>query len=195
MIDKKVILIDGDLRRSKLHKTFKVKNINGLSTYLSNQANLEEIIVKTGFENVDFIPAGISPPNPAELLFSDRMANLLDELRGRYDFILIDTAPIGLVSDAISLVRLSDVKIFVLRAGVSGYNAATIPERVSKEYGLSNVVIVLNSYTEDPLHSRYYSTNYSSGYGGGYYYTTYGSKSSEYYTDEGRSSKWWKFWN
>lgn len=192
LINKKVVVIDGDLRKSKLHHTFKLKNDWGLTSYLSNQCEVDKIIHQTHVENLSFIPAGPMPPNPSELLYSERMRQLMKELKERFDYVLVDTAPIGLVSDAIPLVRTSDINIFVLRSGVSSYNAASIPERVSKEFGLNNSVIVLNGFSNDPLHSRIYSNNKKGSYGSGqYYYTdysTYGNKSYGYYTDGSEDS-------
>lgn len=187
LINKKVVVIDGDLRKSKLHHTFRLKNDWGLTSYLTNQCDVDKIVHATHVENLYFIPAGPMPPNPSELLYSDRMRQLMGELKERFDYVLVDTAPIGLVSDAIPLVRTSDVNIFVLRSGVSSFNAASIPERVSKEFGLNNSVIVLNGFTNDALHSRIYSNHKKGSYGSGqYYYTdysTYGNKSYGYYTE------------
>ena len=192
LINKKVVVIDGDLRKSKLHHTFKLKNDWGLTSYLSNQCDVKKIIHQTHVENLSFIPAGPMPPNPSELLYSERMRQLMKELKERFDYVLVDTAPIGLVSDAIPLVRTSDINIFVLRSGVSTYNAASIPERVSIEFGLNNSVIVLNGFSNDPLHSRIYSNNKKGSYGSGQYYYTdysaYGNKSYGYYTDGSEDS-------
>lgn len=187
LINKRVVVIDGDLRKSKLHHTFRLKNDWGLTSYLTNQCDVDKIVHATHVENLFFIPAGPMPPNPSELLYSERMRQLMAELKDRFDYVLVDTAPIGLVSDAIPLVRTSDVNIFVLRSGVSSFNAASIPERVSKEFGLNNSVIVLNGFTNDALHSRIYSNHKKGSYGSGqYYYTdysTYGNKSYGYYTE------------
>ena len=195
LIDKKVIIIAADLRRSKLHRTFNTVNLKGLSSYLSNQAELSEVMFHTEIENLTFIPAGPVPPNPSELLYSDKMNALLEELTKTYDFVIVDSAPIGLVSDAIPLIRLADVNLFVIRSGVSRYQAASIPERLSKEFELSNIVIVLNAFDNEILHSRYYSTNYaSSNYGNYYYYADYAdSYGGGYYTDDDKKP-WWKFW-
>jgi capsular exopolysaccharide synthesis family protein len=187
LINKRVVVIDGDLRKSKLHHTFRLKNDWGLTSYLTNQCEVDKIVHATHVENLFFIPAGPMPPNPSELLYSERMRQLMAELKERFDYVLVDTAPIGLVSDAIPLVRTSDVNIFVLRSGVSSFNAASIPERVSKEFALNNSVIVLNGFTNDALHSRIYSNHKKGSYGSGqYYYTdysTYGNKSYGYYTE------------
>lgn len=196
LIDKKVIVIAADLRRSKLQHTFKVSNLKGLSSYLSNQAELSEITFGTEVENLTFIPAGPVPPNPSELLYSDKMKNLLEDLTKTYDFVIVDSAPVGLVSDAIPLIRMADVNLFVVRSGVSRYQAASVPERLSKEFNLNNIAIILNAFDNDILHSRYYTTNYSGSYYANYYYysdysnTGYGSG---YYSDE-PNKKWWEFW-
>jgi tyrosine-protein kinase Etk/Wzc len=192
LIDKKVILIGADLRRSKLHKTFGVPNDVGLSSYLSRQSVIDDIIIKTGQENLDLITSGPVPPNPSELLHSQRMDELIKDLKTKYDVIMIDTAPIGLVSDAIPLIRVSDINIFVIRSGKSKYYAATIPQRIAQEYHLDNTVIVLNAFAEDLLHSRYYTTRFTGeNYGKYYYYSDYsGYESSGYYIEHDKK-KWW----
>ncbi|WP_224746227.1 GumC family protein [Mucilaginibacter glaciei] len=195
LIDKKVILIAADLRRSKLHRTFKVPNDIGLSNYLSHQNELDDVILNSSQTNFDFIVSGPVPPNPSELLHTQRMKDLIDELCTRYDIVMLDTAPIGLVSDAIPVIRLSDINIFVIRSGKSKFNAATIPQRIAHEYNLDNTVIVLNAYAEDILHSRYYTTKFTgSNYGSSYYYYSdySGYEASGYYTDE-EKEKWWNF--
>lgn len=193
LIDKKVVLVAADLRRSKLHKTFHVSNDTGLSKYLSNQATLDEIILHTSQNSLDFIPSGPVPPNPSELLHTEKMKELVNILRSRYDIVMIDTAPVGLVSDSIPLIRLSDVNVFVIRSGKSKYYAATIPQRIDNEYNLGNSVIILNAFEEDVLHSRYYTTRFTSGSYGGryYYYSDYsGYENSGYYMDSNKK-KWW----
>jgi len=193
LIDKKVILIAADLRRSKIHKTFNTLNDKGLSNYLANQCTPDDIICHSQQENLDYIVSGPIPPNPSELLHSARMVNLIEGLKLKYDIIMIDTAPIGLVSDAIPLIRMCDINVFVIRSGRSKFYAATVPQRIAQEYHLDNTVIILNAYAEDLLHSRYYTTkftgeNYGSRY---YYYSDYtGYESSGYYVDSERR-KWW----
>lgn len=194
LIDKKVILIAADLRKSKLHKAFGSNNKVGLSTYLSGQAELGDVIVHDDVHNIDFMPSGPVPPNPSELLHSERMKELLTTLTPKYDYVLVDTAPVGLVSDAIPLIRQSDVNLFVIRSGKSQFRAAAIPERLSREYGLSNLAIVLNAFGDDALHANYYTTDYSRGGGNStYYYSDYsGYAGSGYYDNDPK--KWWEFW-
>ncbi len=193
LIDKRVILIAADLRRSKLHNTFNTPNDKGLSTYLSNQNTTDDIIINIKNNYFDFIPSGPVPPNPSELLHSHKMQELIEQLRTRYDIVMIDTAPIGLVSDSIPLIRNSDINIFVIRSGKSKYYAATIPQRIASEYQLNNTVIILNAFEEDLLHSRYYTTKFAGdSYGSGYYYYSdySGYSGSGYYVDDDKK-KWW----
>ncbi|MDN3584396.1 GumC family protein [Mucilaginibacter flavus] len=197
LIDKKVIIIGADLRRSKLHKTFQVSNDMGLSNYLANQCSAEDIIMHSSQDNLDFIPSGPVPPNPSELLHSARVGKLIDFLKKDYEIIMIDTAPIGLVSDSIPLIRLSDINVFVIRSGKSKFYSASVPNRIAQEYHLENTVIVLNAYSEDLLHSRYYTTKFTGeSYGSKYYYYSdySGYESSGYYVDE-KKKKWWDFRN
>jgi tyrosine-protein kinase Etk/Wzc len=193
LIDKKIVLIAADLRRSRLHKTFHVPNDKGLSNYLANQCDVDDIIRPTGQPNLDIIISGPVPPNPSELLHSERMNTLITELKTRYDIIMIDTAPIGLVSDAIPLIRMSDINIFVIRSGKSKFYAATVPQRIANEYHLDNTVIILNAFAEDLLHSRYYTTKFTGENPGThyYYYSDYsGYEGSDYYVDK-KEFKWW----
>ncbi len=193
LIDKKIVLIAADLRRSRLHKTFRVSNDKGLSNYLANQCDLDDIIIENIQPNLDIIVSGPVPPNPSELLHSSRMKTLMTDLKKRYDIIMVDTAPIGLVSDAIPLIRMSDINIFVIRSGKSKFYAATVPQRIANEYHLDNTVIILNAFSEDLLHSRYYTTKFTSEYHGThyYYYSDYsGYEGSDYYIDK-KEYKWW----
>jgi tyrosine-protein kinase Etk/Wzc len=195
LIDKKIILIAADLRRSRLHKTFHMPNDRGLSNYLANQCSTDDVIRHTGQENLDIILSGPVPPNPSELLHTNRMKVLIEDLKKRYDIIMIDTAPIGLVSDAIPLIRMSDINIFVIRSGKSKFYAATVPQRIANEYHLDNTVIILNAFAEDLLHSRYYTTKFTGENHGThyYYYSDYsGYEGSDYYVDK-KEYKWWDF--
>lgn len=193
LIDKKIVLIAADLRRSRLHKTFHVPNDKGLSNYLANQCNTGDIIRQSNQENLDIIISGPVPPNPSELLHTDRMKMLIADLKTMYDIIMIDTAPIGLVSDAIPLIRMSDINIFVIRSGKSKFYSASVPQRIANEYHLDNTVIILNAFAEDLLHSRYYTTKFTGENHGThyYYYSDYsGYEGSDYYVDK-KKYKWW----
>jgi capsular exopolysaccharide synthesis family protein len=116
-LEGKVLVIDGDLRKSRMHKVFKVKNVVGLSGYLTGKISFEDAIQKTAVENVWLIPAGPHPPNPAELLNSKRMKELMRLVKERFDVVLIDTPPVLAVIDPVIISSLSDSTIVVVRAG------------------------------------------------------------------------------
>lgn len=156
LIDKKVLLIAADLRKSRLHFTFNLSNETGLSSYLMGKASQDDIIYPTEVKDFHIIPAGPTPPNPSELLHSFRMKELIAELRSQYDYVIIDSAPIGLVSDAMPVIRQSDINLFIIRAGVSRYSAALIPDALTREFGLTNVGIILNAYDNNLLYSDCY---------------------------------------
>jgi tyrosine-protein kinase Etk/Wzc len=185
MIDKKVIVIAADLRKSKLHYAFSAKNDIGLSNYLSGQTNLNDIII-SNTRNLYFIPGGPIPPNPAELLYSEKMVSLITILKKEYDYIIIDSAPVGLVSDAIPLLKIADINLFVIRAGFSRYHAATDPEKLSTNHNLSNFQIILNAYNYDTLHSPYYNYNNSISP----YYADINDKTQDYFDKESKK-RWW----
>lgn len=186
LIDKKILLIGADLRRPKLHKTFGMPNSMGLSNYLVNKCSIDDIIQESDTKNLDFISSGPIPPNPSELLHLERMTELIGQLRERYDVILIDTAPVGLVSDSVPLVRLSDINLFVIRYGKSKYSAITLPERLAKEYNLNNLFIVLNAFEKNLLHAGLHKNNGSFSSDAHYDY-----ENSGYYLDEVEKLKWW----
>ena len=110
----KVLLIDADMRKASVHKYLGIKNVSGLSNVLSGFVNLNEVIKKTthGF---DCMTAGPIPPNPAELLLSEATSELLDTLSEYYDFIIIDTPPVAVVSDALALVDKVDGTVIAIR--------------------------------------------------------------------------------
>lgn len=110
-----VILIDCDMRRSKVHKCLQLTNIIGISNYLSNMVELDEIIKDTNVPNLKVITSGVTPPNPAELISGDKMKELLEETEKMADYIIIDTPPICIVSDALPLSKLCDGIILIVR--------------------------------------------------------------------------------
>lgn len=109
----RVLLIDCDLRKSRIHEFFDLDNENGLSNYLSNVLELDECLKATHIENLCVIPAGTTPPNPAELLMSPKFIKIFEIFENTFDYIIIDTAPICVVSDALPLSKLCDGVILV----------------------------------------------------------------------------------
>jgi len=116
-LSKKVLLIDSDLRRPRLHRVFKVRNTSGLSGYLTGKVSFEEAIQKTSVENIWILPSGLIPPYPAELLNSKKMKEMLGEVRERFDIILLDTTPVLGVIDAVIVSSIVDSAVLVIKAG------------------------------------------------------------------------------
>ncbi len=157
MMQKKVLLIATDMRKSRLHQCFGLSNVDGLSKYLSGQCDLHQIIKKTQMANFDFIPSGPVPPNPSELLLHPRMELLLNGFRNTYDFIILDSAPVGIVADGKPLINLSDINLFILRYGVSRQESILSPAALQKQFGLSNFAIILNDYEDDRFRNDLYN--------------------------------------
>jgi succinoglycan biosynthesis transport protein ExoP len=116
-LEGKVLLIDADLRKPRLHKVFQTRNMVGLSGYLTGKLAFDEPILKTSIERIWIIPSGPHPPNPAELLNSKRMRDLLVKVKDRFDTILIDTPPVLAVIDPVIVSSLADCTVFVVQAG------------------------------------------------------------------------------
>jgi tyrosine-protein kinase Etk/Wzc len=163
LIDKKVCMIATDLRKSALHIDLSISNHYGLSNYLSGQQTISKICHKTFINNLSFIPSGPVPPNPSELLQHTRMEELVTELKKTYDYILLDSAPVGLVSDTVPLLKISDINLFILRYGISKKYSATLPEKLLKEFTLPNISLILNGFEKDHFQQEYYNLpdNYS----------------------------------
>ncbi|MFQ6037878.1 MAG: GumC family protein [Candidatus Aminicenantales bacterium] len=116
-LEKKVLLVDSDIRKPRLHRIFKVGNIGGLSGYLAGKVDLEKAIVKTMVNHVWLMPSGPIPPNPSELLDSARMKQMLKEVRKAFDVVLLDTPPVLASIDAVILSTLVESTVLVIKAG------------------------------------------------------------------------------
>jgi capsular exopolysaccharide synthesis family protein len=116
-LEGKVLLVDADLRKPRLHKVFNLRNIAGLSSYLAGKNSFDEVVQKTSIDNVWTIASGPHPPNPAELLNSRRMKELLAAARERFSVVLLDTPPVLAVIDPVIVSSLADATVFVVRAG------------------------------------------------------------------------------
>jgi capsular exopolysaccharide synthesis family protein len=158
MSRKKAILLDLDMRKAKRATPFQTTNHQmGVSTVLIGKYNLEECIVPTGLENFDYIPAGPQPPNPSELLMNHQFDNILEHLKTRYDFIIIDTPPIGLVTDGIMAMKKADVSIYVVRANYSKKDFLNNLIRVKNIHKLGNMSIAFNAM---PTSQKMYGYGY-----------------------------------
>jgi len=156
----KTILIDCDLRRPTLHIKLKEENTRGLSNYMIKKASVEEIIRNTSITNLDFISAGPVIPNPSELMESGVLDNLINHLKTNYDFIVIDTTPVGIVADAILMMKYASKVLMVIR---NNYTRKDIFANVLsnlKSNKLTNFDIIYNDLNLHKSSYRHYSNYY-----------------------------------
>jgi capsular exopolysaccharide synthesis family protein len=140
----RVIIVALDLRKSQLNIDFGIDNGKGVSTYLSGQSSMDEIIHTTKVTNLDFISSGPVPPNPAELISKPECGRLIAELKHRYDYVIIDTPPIGIVADALLIMKHSDINIFILRQNYSRKENLKVLNEYQRKDALKNVSILFN---------------------------------------------------
>jgi tyrosine-protein kinase Etk/Wzc len=173
LMGKRTILVEFDLRKPKISSQLKISQEKGITTWLISKDSLHDIIKKSSYENLDIIPSGPIPPNPAELIASSRTTDLIEELRTRYDYIILDSAPIGTVSDSMTLATLADTTLILVRHGktiapILSNTIAGIMER-----GIKSISIIMNDIRHDSRKYRYgYRNSYR--YGVNYvYHNTY----------------------
>ena len=156
---KKVLLIGMDIRNPRLDEYFTLPN-KGFTNYLSSKdLKIEDLIIKQpGFEDFYILPAGLIPPNPAELLMNKKVEILFKELKAQYDYIFVDTAPVSLVTDTLLIAKHADCFIYVARANFLEKRMLDIPNALYKEQKLPNMCLLLND------------TDSTKGYGYGYGY-------------------------
>lgn len=177
--DQRVLLIDGDLRKPKIHQYFSFSNAPGLTNYLGasisgkRKADLFSVIHPTEYENLSVLCSGSIPPNPAELLGSELMSEFLNDISSDYDYIIIDTPPINVVSDSLPVIRESDGVVLVVRQ-----NQTTHPDLQKTlsalEFIDAKILGFVVNFAESKA-SKYggkysYKYGYSYGYGYGYGY-------------------------
>tara|TARA_Y100001978_G_scaffold191890_1_gene196445 strand:+ start:3599 stop:6019 length:2421 start_codon:yes stop_codon:yes gene_type:complete len=164
----KTILIGADMRKPKIFNDFKLANDIGLSSYLSSQNSKEEVIQNTEFENLDIILSGPIPPNPSELLSLNKMEEFIKELKKTYQNIIIDTPPIGLVTDGLILMNHSDVNIYVIRQNFTTKDMLNNFNETIIKNNVVNMNLVINDISIDK-NSYGYGYGYGNTYGYGYY--------------------------
>ena len=165
--EKKIVLLDLDLRKGKLSEMSHCRHVKGVAHYLSNSSIVaDDIIIQDALgEGLDLIPIGVIAPNPTELLLSKRLDELIAILRERYDYIIVDNVPIGLVADASVVNRITDLTLFIVRVGKLDRRQLPELERLYQEHKLTNMAVVLNGTEKG---SSGYGYSYSYGYGYGY---------------------------
>ena len=171
----KTMLIGADLRKPKIHEDFGVDETIGLSTYLINKCSVKELIQKSEVDAMDIITSGPTPPNPAELLDNPRMGQLIKDLQKEYAYIVIDTPPIGLVTDGVSLMKYADINLLMVRHRYSKKKMLSIANNLFENKRVNNLNIIINDY-------EYSQSVYGYGYGYGYGVDGYG-----YYEEDEKS--------
>jgi capsular exopolysaccharide synthesis family protein len=174
---KKVLLIDADMRKPRVHKVFGLKNEKGLSTLIVGEHSMEDVTNKNVYEGLDVVTAGIIPPNPAELLESTRFADILKDFSEIYDVVIIDTPPLSPVSDAATIAPMTDGIILAVNISETPRDVfKSVIANISKP-GITRLGVVVNNidfkqekkfksyYGYSYYHSSYYKSNY-------YYYTS-----------------------
>jgi len=167
--NKKVIILELDLRKPKLNVALGIDNNIGISNYLIGQNDYKEIIKPIKQQpNYFIITSGAKPPNPAELLLNGRIEVLITELKKEYDYILLDAPPIGLVADAQILGNIADATLYIVRYNYTAKNQLKLLEDYKRVGAFRNLNVVFNSVDAAAL-AYGYGYSYGYGYGYGYY--------------------------
>ena len=162
MSDKKTIVLSLDMRRPMLHRVFGLTNKIGMSTVLSKNNTLKEVIWEhKKIKNLDIITSGPIPPNPSELMQSGKIDEIIDELRKEYDYIIIDAPPMGMVTDALLLMKLADISLIVFRSEYSEKDYIKSLEDMVRSYHIKNVGIVLNSVKPKNMSQSFFKYSYT----------------------------------
>lgn len=195
MLGKKVLIIGLDLRKPKIHRILEMDNSEGMSTYLSGNVSFDQIVKETTVTNLWYAPAGPVPPNPAELIDSKRMGQFIEEARSRFDYVIIDTPPVAIVTDALLLAPLVDVNLFVVRQRYTSKNTLGLIQDLYTSRKLRNLSIIINDISLTGYYGyglrygytmRYGGYSYGYNFYGDYVYSRYGyrKESEGYYTDD-----------
>ncbi len=179
LTDKKVLLMSIDMRRPSMHRIFGLDSHGvGLSNILSGYSLIDEAIHKNVIDNIDLITSGPKPPNPSELIGSENFLMLIEELKQKYDYIILDTPPIGPVTDTKLILPYTDIIAYILRAGYSRKTFVSTMEEIYEETNRHGMGFILNDF--DVIKHGY---GYKYGYGYGY-----ASRYKYYYGDEDKKS-------
>jgi tyrosine-protein kinase Etk/Wzc len=194
MLGKKTLLVGLDLRKPRIHRILGLENKVGMSTYLSNNSSFEEIIQPTQIENLWYTASGPIPPNPAELIERSAMGDFLKEAKKRFDYIILDTPPVAIVTDALLLSSHADIMLFVVRQRYSSRNTLHLIDEIHRNREMNNSGIIVNDISMSGYYGyglRYgYTMGYAYGYNYGYkyygqgYYGRKTEQAGEYYTDD-----------
>lgn len=179
---KKTLLLGLDMRKPKIYEALGLSNTVGMSNLLVGDKSIGEVMYPTGVENLSFISGGPVPPNPNELLLKDSFTNALKELESRFDYIIVDTPPVGLVSDALEIGKYMTATIFVLRHEQTPRQSLDFLNDMTSRNLMTNIGILYNGIDLKKLGNKYgygYNYGYGYGYGQGYYHNEEEDKVSD----------------
>jgi tyrosine-protein kinase Etk/Wzc len=169
---KKTVMLEFDIRKPKLFSGMKLTNKQGITNFLVGKAELADLPMRIpGFDNLYGISCGPVPPNPSELLLDSRVAEMFEWLKANFDVVIMDTAPVGMVSDAMTLGKFADATLYIVRQGYTYKKQVSLIDEFHDQNRLPKVSIVINDVKLKPGYGYYgYGRyGYGYGYGGGYY--------------------------
>jgi capsular exopolysaccharide synthesis family protein len=169
----KTLLIGVDLRKPKIFQDFKLDNSFGLTNYLIGKLEKNQIIQRTELQNLDVITAGPTPPNPSELIMSSSFYDLIENFKKDYDYIILDTPPVGLVADGLDIMKHSDIILYVARQNVSQKNYFNLINEIYLTANQKSFGLIFNDINFASVYGYGYGAygyGYGSGYGTGYGY-------------------------
>ncbi|MBS9525893.1 polysaccharide biosynthesis tyrosine autokinase [Litoribacter alkaliphilus] len=176
LIGKKTLIMGLDLRKPRIAEDFDINYSKGISNVLSSNMDWREAVVSSGFPDCDVLLAGPTPPNPAELLMTEKFARMMEEVKEEYDVIIMDCPPVGLVSETKDLFKYADINLFVFRQNYSHQDAIQFVNELKAKGDVKNLYAIFNAVEGS-------SGTYGYGYG-------YGSKSYGYHEEE-EKKKWY----
>ena len=180
---KSTLIIGLDLRKPRLHNAFNLTNDIGISTMLIGESTFDEIILPTDIENLSITLSGPIPPNPAELIGTAKMLDFIYYTKEKFEYIILDTPPIAIVTDALLLSNFCDINIYVVRQNYTNKNALKVIDELYKNKNVAQLTILMNDVNFSS--SFGYKYGYGQGYGYGY---TYGYGTGQGYFDKGKKN-------
>lgn len=174
--EKRILLLEFDMHKPRIGKALNMFSEKGLSTIIIGKSNVAECIMHTSIAGMDTILCGPIPPNSSELILSDKVKDIISYGKEHYDYVIVDTPPLGLISDAFILMRHADINLFVLNTRFAYRDAISYVQETVQTNKIKNFGFVLNNVKRKK--SKYYYNRYNYGYYGGYGYGGYGSYGS-----------------
>lgn len=188
---KRTVILEFDIRKPKIMKGLGLNERKGITNYIVGNVDVQEVIHPVPNVNDLFvIPCGPVPPNPAEMLLNEKVDQLFQELRNRFDAIIIDTAPVGLVSDAITLGRYADASVYIVRHGYTLKKQIQLIDDLYQHNKIPHLSIIINDIQTKAGYGGYYGYG---GYGYGYGYSSFGADNG-YFENSTPKQKGWRKW-